>query len=390
MTIRTEHADVLIIGSGATGALAGLVLAQAGLSVVCLEQGGWVERLDHPHYHADWQWQRRTKWNADVNVRTPSRRLSRRQRIPPQVLMWNGVGGSTNVYGAIWPRFRPSDFRKGIEHGLAPDWPITYEDIDALLRRGRPADRRKRPRRRSGDAAAGDPYPPAAAAQPRCAQARPKPSTGSAGIGGRSGRRHLGGLRRAVACNGCGICNGCPRGSMSKFSISIWPKALNAGVELHTYARVLRIEKGQRRTATGAVYRRPHHRRRSTSSRPTSSSSLPTASARRACCSPRTTSPTSRTRSAAIFCTTRWSRPTSGWRSRSPRHMGYVASLISREFAETDVSRGFVNGFNFNCLTQRRRPASRRSAISPKPARRGERGTTTGSSGISATTSACM
>ena len=32
-------------------------------------------------------------------------------------------------------------------------------------------------------------------------------------------------------------------------------------------------------------------------------------------------------------------------------HMGYVASVIGREFAETDVSRGFVNGFQFNCLT---------------------------------------
>ena len=32
-------------------------------------------------------------------------------------------------------------------------------------------------------------------------------------------------------------------------------------------------------------------------------------------------------------------------------HMGYAASLFSREFAETDVSRGFVNGFQFNCLT---------------------------------------
>jgi 2-methyl-1,2-propanediol dehydrogenase len=31
--------------------------------------------------------------------------------------------------------------------------------------------------------------------------------------------------------------------------------------------------------------------------------------------------------------------------------MGYVASLLGREFAETDVSRGFVNGFQFNCLT---------------------------------------
>ncbi len=43
--------------------------------------------------------------------------------------MWNGVGVSTNVYAALWPRLRPSDFRKGVEHGLAPDWPITYAEL---------------------------------------------------------------------------------------------------------------------------------------------------------------------------------------------------------------------------------------------------------------------
>jgi choline dehydrogenase-like flavoprotein len=32
-------------------------------------------------------------------------------------------------------------------------------------------------------------------------------------------------------------------------------------------------------------------------------------------------------------------------------HMGFVGALISAEFAETDVSRGFVNGFNFNCTS---------------------------------------
>ena len=47
--------------------------------------------------------------------------------------MWNGVGGSTSVYTATWPRFRPSDFRKGTEHGAQPDWPISYEDLDALV-----------------------------------------------------------------------------------------------------------------------------------------------------------------------------------------------------------------------------------------------------------------
>ena len=47
---REEPADVLIIGSGATGAIAAKVLGEAGLKVVCLEQGGWVEPGDHPHY----------------------------------------------------------------------------------------------------------------------------------------------------------------------------------------------------------------------------------------------------------------------------------------------------------------------------------------------------
>ncbi len=61
--------DVLIIGAGATGSLAALVLAKAGLDVVCLEQGSWVEAKDHPHLHADWTWQRRTSWNPDVNKR---------------------------------------------------------------------------------------------------------------------------------------------------------------------------------------------------------------------------------------------------------------------------------------------------------------------------------
>ena len=43
MAARDEVADVLIIGSGATGAIAAMVLGQAGLNVVCLEQGGWIE-----------------------------------------------------------------------------------------------------------------------------------------------------------------------------------------------------------------------------------------------------------------------------------------------------------------------------------------------------------
>ena len=63
-------------------------------------------------------------------------------------------------------------------------------------------------------------------------------------------------------------------------------------------------------------------------------------------------------------------------------HMGYVASLISRQFAETDVSRGFVNGFQFNCLTGLQRPARRHPAGFPTRRRLGDAAIMSGSKSI--------
>ena len=57
---KSQDCDVLIVSAGATGALAATVLAQAGLDVLCLEQGAWVEPVHHPHNSSDWTWQRRT------------------------------------------------------------------------------------------------------------------------------------------------------------------------------------------------------------------------------------------------------------------------------------------------------------------------------------------
>ena len=39
---RHDPVDVLVIGSGMGGAIASRVLAEAGLRVVCLEQGDWT------------------------------------------------------------------------------------------------------------------------------------------------------------------------------------------------------------------------------------------------------------------------------------------------------------------------------------------------------------
>jgi choline dehydrogenase-like flavoprotein len=345
----TEPCDVLIIGAGATGALAAYVLARAGLDVVCLEQGSWVEAADHPHHAPNWPWQRRTNWNSDVNRRHhpddyPVASDS------SQVLMWNGVGGSTNVYGAIWPRYRPSDFRKGDEHGLQPNWPITYEELAPYYEA---ADRLVGVSGLSGDAA----MPP----RETCPTG-PLPFTKAA-------RRLAGAFDKLdwhwwpaeagvisqdydgrPACNGCGICNGCPRGSMSKYSLSIWPKALAAGTRLVTHARVVRIEKGPDGRVTGAHYiERTTGRSHFQAGRLVILAANGVGTPRLLLASDNLANQSDQVGRNLLHHTLVsgeiWvDEPVDG-------HMGYVASLISRQFAETDLARGFVNGFNFNCLT---------------------------------------
>ncbi|MEZ5857619.1 MAG: GMC family oxidoreductase [Geminicoccaceae bacterium] len=342
------HSDVLVIGAGATGAITSLILAGAGLDVVCLEQGGWTAAEDHPHFSRDWEWQKQGRWNPDTNVRQAASDYPVETN-SSNVLMWNAVGGSTNVYGALWPRYRPSDFRKGVEHGLAPDWPITYEDL------ADPYDRVDRLIGVSG--LAGNPALPPHGPYPTGPLPLRKSGRALASAFDRLGW-HWWTLPAGViaedydgrpACNGCGACTaGCARNSMNMFSLSIWPKALAAGVELRIQAAVERVEKGQDGRATGAVY-------------------IDRASGRRV----RQTADV-----VVLACNgvgTPWLLQASDNLANSSdqvgrnllhhtltsvdiwgedivdTHMGYTGSLISMEFAETDTSRGFVNGFNFNC-----------------------------------------
>ncbi|MBV9704304.1 MAG: GMC family oxidoreductase [Methylobacteriaceae bacterium] len=350
MAPREDKADVLIIGSGATGSIAAMVLGQAGLDVVCLEQGGWVEAQDHPHYHADWQWQRRTRWSSDVNVRQGNTDDFPVRSDSSQVLMWNGVGGSTNVYGALWPRYRPSDFRKGTEHGLQPDWPISYEDVAPFY------DRADRLVGVSG--LAGDPSMPAHSHYPTPPVPLGGPSRRLAKAFDRLGW-HWWPVPAGVistdydgrrACHGCGVCSGCARGSMSKFALSVWPKALAAGVDLRIYARVLRIEKGRDGRAAGAVYvDRATGRLRQVKADVVIVAANGVGTPRLLLASDNLANSSGEVgrnllHHTLVACEMWVDEPLAA-------HTGYVASLISREFAETDTRRGFVNGFNFNCVT---------------------------------------
>lgn len=350
---RPDHADVLVIGAGASGAIHSLVLAEAGLKTVCLDQGGWTDPAQHPHYSRDFQYQRQNCWSPEPTVRRGPDDYPI-EGGQSHALMWNGVGGSTNVYAALWPRFRPSDFRKGVEHGLAPDWPIAYEDLapfydeaDRLIGvSGLTGDRGMPPRA---------PYP-----------LGPLPMRAS-------GRAIAAGFERLgwhwwpmpagiisenydgrPACNGCGNCaSGCPRGSMAKMSITLWPKALAAGAELRPGARVERIETGPDGRATGAVYidRATGQRVRQTADVVILAANG-VGSPRLLLLSESARHPKGLANANDVVGRYLMHHTLVGaeiWvAARIDSYIGNSGAIISSEFAETDIGRGFVNGFNFN------------------------------------------
>ncbi len=348
-----DHADVLVIGAGASGAINSLVLAEAGLKVVCLDQGGWTEPAQHPHYSRDFQYQRQNRWNPEPEVRRGA------DDYPVEggqshALMWNGVGGSTNVYAALWPRFRPSDFRKGVEHGLAPDWPITYEDLAPFYDE---ADRLIGVSGLTGDSG----MPPRA---PYPLGPLPMRASGRAIAAGfeRLGW-HWWPMPAGIvsenydgrpACNGCGNCaSGCPRGSMAKMSITLWPKALAAGAELRPGARVERIESGADGRATGVVYiDRPSGQRVRQTADVMILAANGVGSPRLLLLSESARHPKGLANANDVvgrYLMHHTLVAAEIWVDAPiDSHVGNSGAVISSEFAETNIARGFVNGFNFN------------------------------------------
>ena len=350
---RPDPVDVLVIGAGPSGAITSLVLAQAGLKVVCLEQGGWVDKKEHPQADKDWEWRRFDDWHIHPSVRGRDDDMAV-ETDDSMVLTYGAVGGATVIYTAMWPRMRPSDFRKDREHGLAPDWPIAYEDLAPYY------DRSDLLMGTAG--LAGDPAhpprgpfstPPVAPGRTCRAIARTLDRLGwhwwpfplgviSESFDGRPG------------CNLCGGCTaGCWRGAMSDASVSVWPKALAAGVELRPRTRVERLETGPDGRVTGAVYVD-----RQTGERRFQAASVVVLAA----------NGVGTPRLLLLSESAKHPRGLANGSDQVGRNLmhhtlvgaeywlddpldtykGTTAGLVSYEFAETDTSRGFVNGFNIN------------------------------------------
>jgi len=249
--------DVLVIGAGAGGAAVTWRLAQHGLRVVCLEQGGWVPAAAYPTTAPDWEVRRQREWSPSPNVRRlPTDYPVDDSETPIKALMFNGVGGSTMMWSSHAPRFHPSDFRSATCDGFAADWPVDYFELEPYY------DINDEMMGIAG--LAGDPANPT-----RSARQTPPVPPGAGGTRMAAAFDRLGwhwwpsdiaintrpyGSDRG-ACNNCGPCElGCVHEAKATTAVTYWPAALALGAELRTGARVRGITVDERGRATGASY----------------------------------------------------------------------------------------------------------------------------------------
>ncbi len=126
-----EPVDVLIIGAGASGAAIAWSLTETRMRILCLEQGDWMAPSKYPTTSTNWEAQQFGAYNIDPNVRGLKTDYPvNNDASPIDVLNFNGVGGSTILYAAHFPRLHPSDFKVKSLDGVADDWPVSYADLE--------------------------------------------------------------------------------------------------------------------------------------------------------------------------------------------------------------------------------------------------------------------
>lgn len=128
--------DAVVIGAGPAGATMTKALTEAGMSVVCLDQGDWPDYSTSRNSGIEREVVGGHEWSPQPNVRDGIGDYPVDESdsdISP--LLWAGVGGSAMMYAAQWQRNMPSDFRVRSLDGVAQDWEISYQDLVPYYRR---------------------------------------------------------------------------------------------------------------------------------------------------------------------------------------------------------------------------------------------------------------
>ncbi|MXV50257.1 GMC family oxidoreductase [Pedobacter sp. HMF7647] len=135
----SEEYDVIIVGSGAGGGMAGYVLANAGVKVLMLEAGPFFDPAkDSLQLKWGWESPRRgastTRPFGDFDAAyggwdIEGEPYTTKDKTEFEWFRSRMLGGRTNHWGRISLRMGPLDFKSNQLDGLTDDWPITYEDV---------------------------------------------------------------------------------------------------------------------------------------------------------------------------------------------------------------------------------------------------------------------
>lgn len=238
--------DACIIGSGAAGGVLAKELAEAGMSVVVLEAGEWLDtRRDYVNDELsmlgrfEWDDLRITDGNDPL-------RLGR-------VNTGRAVGGTTVHYTAMTLRLDPGDFRMASADGVGVDWPFGYDELApyyAEVERMLPVSGP-----RSSAWTSGAPYPHGEL--PWSA----KDHLIGAGLDKVGYRTEM--TPHAIAtgpvdgrspCMYYGFCtDGCKSDAKGSVNVNYLPKAVAAGAEIRPGCFAVRIET-EKGAATGVTY----------------------------------------------------------------------------------------------------------------------------------------
>ena len=138
--------EAIIVGSGATGGVAALTLAEQGIKVLLIEAGPQIERnkacnnepkdtfnrlsgialrkyknqSNHPGF-----W----KNNPNLYANELKHPYSYPKNKPFLWTQGKQYGGRSLTWGGITLRFSPQDFHPSKKDGFGPDWPISYDEL---------------------------------------------------------------------------------------------------------------------------------------------------------------------------------------------------------------------------------------------------------------------
>ncbi|ODB43103.1 choline dehydrogenase [Pseudoalteromonas sp. BMB] len=256
----TAKVDIIIVGSGASGAAAAWRLSQdSNLSIVCIEQGRESNPAQYPTTKADWERDKQRSASFDPNVRANKADYPiDNSNSAISLANFNGFGGSTILYSGHFPRFHPSDFATYKLDKVAEDWPFDYQTLTPYFNQN---EEMMGVAGLVGDTA----YPEYENLLPPVAMGRGAKKLAQAfnrlgwhwwpSYSAINTKNH----QNRPPCINLGPCNtGCSQGAKGSVDITYWPQAKLQGVQVMTECRVFDIPVDKEQKATGVKYYDKH------------------------------------------------------------------------------------------------------------------------------------